>query len=106
MREDISGFQITAKEYALNEKVAVYDIVKIKFWEYDIKNINRLYLEVTIRNLVNINSRLSDYKQNPQNYRCCMLDIPGISRDDIFNEYLDIKDMFGYRFKKPVLFSI
>ena len=65
----------------------------------DIEEIGRIYPEVTVKNLVNVNTKLSDYKQNPLSYRYCMLDVPGNSTEEIMHKLVDVKALLGYEFK-------
>ncbi len=54
--------------------------------------------EVHIRNLIQENTQLSDYKHNPESFRYCMLDIPGNSRAEIMDKYSQVVSLLGYEF--------
>jgi len=54
--------------------------------------------EVHIRNLIQENTQLSDYKHNPESFRYCMLDIPGDSRAEIMEKHKRIMSLLGYEF--------
>ncbi|ACB84029.1 ATP-grasp domain-containing protein [Natranaerobius thermophilus] len=73
------------------------NIVRIPM-ERNLKEINELYPEVTVKNLVDANSKLSDYKQNLESFRYAIIDVPGNSRDEIMEKYRDIKSRLGYEF--------
>ncbi len=64
----------------------------------DLESINRNYPEVNVKNLITANTRLSDYKQNLESYRYCILDIPGYDSTDIIKKYDSICKQLGYEF--------
>ncbi len=66
----------------------------------DLEEIERNYPGVTVKNLVDANTNLSDYKQNPKSYRYCLIDIPGDSREEIEEKLEEIKPLLGYEFKE------
>ncbi|ACB85184.1 ATP-grasp domain-containing protein [Natranaerobius thermophilus] len=65
----------------------------------DLEQLKRMYPEVTIKNLVNANTRLSDYKQNLESYRYCILDIPGNSQKEVLEKYEEVTSQLGYEFR-------
>jgi len=66
----------------------------------DLEELERYYPEVTVKNLVEANTRLSDYKQNPSSFRYCILDVPGNSRKEIIEKMEKIRPILGYEFKE------
>ncbi|MFW5983195.1 MAG: ATP-grasp domain-containing protein [bacterium] len=74
------------------------EIVRIPM-NTDLEEIEILYPEVTVKNMVEAQTKLSDYRQNPLSYRYCILDVPGNSRQEISQKYADIIPRLGYEFK-------
>ncbi|MGM0423783.1 MAG: ATP-grasp domain-containing protein [Thermodesulfobacteriota bacterium] len=62
--------------------------------------IQMLYPEVHIRNLIQEHSNLSDYKHNPQSFRYCILDIPGNSEEEIMRKKEHIVSLLNYEFQE------
>jgi hypothetical protein len=54
--------------------------------------------EIHVRNLIQENSWLSDYKHNPESFRYCMLDIPGNSSQEIMDKYQEVVSLLNYEF--------
>jgi len=54
--------------------------------------------EVQVRNLIQENNWLSDYKHNPESFRYCMLDIPGNSSQEIMDKYKEVVSLLNYEF--------
>ena len=54
--------------------------------------------EVHIRNLVQENTFLSEYKHNPESYRYCILDIPGHSEQEIMDKHEQVVTLLNYEF--------
>ncbi len=65
----------------------------------ELEHIHHLYPEVTVKNMVSADSRLSDYKQNLESYRYCIMDVPGKDKKDVLEKYEIIKSMLGYEFR-------
>ncbi len=68
----------------------------------NLEGLNRQYPEVAIKNLVYANTKLSDYKQNPNSFRYSILDVPGNSREEIMKKYEIIVDNLGYEFEEAI----
>ncbi|MCF8012250.1 MAG: ATP-grasp domain-containing protein [Clostridiales bacterium] len=64
----------------------------------DIDRINTFYPEIEIRNLIDNDTQLSDYKQNPESFRYCIIDIPGNSQKEIMDKFEQVKSMLDYQF--------
>lgn len=62
--------------------------------------IQMLYPEVHIRNLIQEHSNLSDYKHNPQSFRYCILDVPGNSEEEIMRKKEHIVSLLNYEFQE------
>ncbi|MFW5932389.1 MAG: ATP-grasp domain-containing protein, partial [Desulfohalobiaceae bacterium] len=61
--------------------------------------IQMLYPEVHVRNLIQEHSCLSDYKHNPQSFRYCVLDVPGDSEEEILRKKEHIVSLLNYEFQ-------
>jgi len=57
------------------------------------------YPEVTVRNLIQENTLLSEFKHNPESYRYCVLDIPGDSEEEIMSAYQEVTSILNYAFE-------
>jgi hypothetical protein len=64
----------------------------------DFEELRIRFPEVNIRNLVQENALLSDYKHNPESYRYCILDIPGNSEQEIEDKYEQVVTLLNYEF--------
>ncbi len=64
----------------------------------DLAGLEKDFPEVTVKNLVQPNTRLSHYKQNPKSYRYCILDVPGNSKEEILAKMREVKSRLGYEF--------
>jgi len=64
----------------------------------DFEELNIRYPEVQVRNLIQENSLLSDYKHNPESYRYCILDIPGQSPQEIQDKHARVVATLNYEF--------
>jgi hypothetical protein len=64
----------------------------------DLEELRIRFPEVQIRNLVQENAFLSDYKHNPESYRYCILDIPGHSEQDIREKHDRVVNLLNYEF--------
>ncbi len=58
--------------------------------------------EVHVRNLIHENTKLSDYKHNPDSFRYCVLDIPGNSHQEIMEKYKQVTGLLNYQFEKII----
>ena len=66
----------------------------------DFEELRIRFPEVHIRNLVQENAFLSNYKHNPESYRYCILDIPGNSEQEIMDKYKRVVPMLNYEFSE------
>ncbi len=64
----------------------------------DFEELRIRFPEVHIRNLVQENAFLSDYKHNPESYRYCILDIPGNSEEEIMDKHEQVVSILNYEF--------
>ncbi|WP_241080769.1 ATP-grasp domain-containing protein [Natranaerofaba carboxydovora] len=102
---DVSEFRKDETfDYCFNfelRKFSDHDIVRTPM-ATNLEELSRQYPEVAIKNLVDANTKLSDYKQNPNSYRYCILDVPGNNKEDILKKYENIVNKLGYEFEETV----
>jgi hypothetical protein len=55
--------------------------------------------QVTVRNLIQENALLSEFKHNPESFRYCILDIPGDSEEEIMSAYHEVTAILNYAFE-------
>jgi biotin carboxylase len=65
-----------------------------------IRQIALKFPEAKVTVLVKRNQKLSDLEQDTQSYRYCIIDIPGISRQDIFYKLKIIEGLLDFEFQE------
>ncbi len=95
-REDVETFN-----YSFNFELREFENRRVMRTPMltDLEKVKMYYPEVTVKNMVTTDTMLSDYKQNPESFRYCILDVPGQSHEEIMEKYEHVRSLLGYEFK-------
>jgi len=104
-KPDLSEIQETGKyKYCYNFELHTFadkKVVKTPT-QSGYEEIKIHFPEVHVRNLIHENTKLSDYKHNPDSFRYCVLDIPGNSHQEIMDKYKQVTELLNYEFEKII----